>query len=236
MLRESMLRKAAMAVALWATVPLASVAQAADSFSYLGTTIGRPTFNRPDLGDPPFSLSGQLVRFHARQFFVDTRTNCTVDSSQNGTSAIAFDGVIHVYKGSFNPSDPVRNVIAGNDNFFEETESVAENFRIQLEVEPRIPHFIVTSAVAPQTRSDSLGRIRVGAGDFQNTVSCDSSPVFLSSDLSVPQGERVSDAVDKSNCAVFKGQSTCKGGLLGNRFQVAAQLASRAPGSRPDFR
>ncbi len=128
LLRSIMNSGTAIGLVVLATVPVSSTAYAADSFAYTGTTTDRPTFNRPDTEDP-WRLSGQVVRYHARQFLVDRTTFCTVDSSQEGIPQGGFDGVIHVYQRSFDPNKPSTNVIAANNDFYEESESQA--FRVQ---------------------------------------------------------------------------------------------------------
>lgn len=224
MLLRSITRKVAIGLVGLATVAVGSVAYA-DVLSYSGTTNGRPSFNRPTIKSP-FQLSGQVVQYHGRQFIADQTTFCSVDSTQSGGPGRGFDGVIHVYKGSFNPAQPTVNVIFANDDFY------ATNFgysRIEpFRVEANVPYIIVTSAVAPGERTDDFGRKLLGSGDFQNKVSCDSSPV--SGNQVLQSEEFTQNALDVSNCKVdVDGKAVCVGDPrdsepLLNRFQISVNF------------
>src|SRR5262245_61272935 len=88
----------------------AASADANESFSYSGTTVGGPVFNRPGYV-PPFVTGAIQARYHVQSFQANFGTQCVVDSVQNGQ----YDGGLHIYQGAFDPLAPLQNLIAAND-------------------------------------------------------------------------------------------------------------------------
>ena len=86
-------------------------AQAA-TFTYSGDTTGAPTWNRPDQGNPPTTLStlATATPYDVFSFTVDTSSSYIFNSSS------PYDNYGFLYQGSFNPATPLANVIIGNDD------------------------------------------------------------------------------------------------------------------------
>ncbi len=85
---------------------------------YSGTTVGSPTFNRPNAnGDnPPTTISGSAtaVPFDVVQFSIATTGTYTFSSQS--VSPPSWDNYTFLYSNSFDPANPLNNVLIGNDN------------------------------------------------------------------------------------------------------------------------
>jgi subtilisin len=87
---------------------------------------GGPTFNNPNEGTPPTTLSttGTAVYYHVQAFTVPVAGTYslqqTVASYTNGT-ATDQDGYFSLYQNSFNPATPLANVLAANDDGQQQT-------------------------------------------------------------------------------------------------------------------
>ncbi len=108
-------------------MPIASAALAlgfalpsrAFTLIYSGNTKGGPTFNRPQTAGfeiaptDPIALStiGTRVPYFVQPFIVDTTDSYDVFGSQN------FDGIQYLYQNSFDPNNPLVNLLDGNDPF-----------------------------------------------------------------------------------------------------------------------
>jgi hypothetical protein len=112
--------------ALSAIISLAIILPSeASTLSYSGDTTNAPTFNRPQTEgfeggtNPPTSLSsnGTAVPYFSQPFVVDTTGFYDVIGSQN------FLGIQYLYTNSFNPANPLENVLSGNDPFPDEGNS-----------------------------------------------------------------------------------------------------------------
>jgi hypothetical protein len=90
----------------------------ADTINYSGTTLGDPVFNRPvDNGaDPPDVLSfvGDAVPFDAFSFQVTTAGLYSFFST--ATDPDFWDNYTFLYVNSFDPTNPLTNVLIGNDD------------------------------------------------------------------------------------------------------------------------
>jgi len=102
--------------------------------AYEDTTVGGMTFQRPE-GVGPLLLDGE-VAFHAFPFTVETGGFYDFLSEQD------YDGYLHLYADSFDPQDPLGNVLAGNDDLQTNRQS---GFAILLEP---AEYVVVTSAFA----------------------------------------------------------------------------------------
>lgn len=81
--------------------------------NWAGTTVGKPTFDRPIQGTPPSSTYGSATfRYEFKSFAVSTAGSYTLDAAYP-----VMDGYLFVYSGSFNPSSPLTNCLAANDDF-----------------------------------------------------------------------------------------------------------------------
>ena len=90
----------------------------AGAVSYLGTTLGSPTWNRPNAGSPPVSpLSGigTAVAFSVQQFSV-TQSG-PYDFMSTSLTPTSWDNNAYLYRTGFNPLSPLTNIIVGNDDF-----------------------------------------------------------------------------------------------------------------------
>ncbi|MEZ4887599.1 MAG: SdrD B-like domain-containing protein [Chitinophagales bacterium] len=76
--------------------------------SYLGTTVGRPLWERP-IGTGP-NVVTEDVRFDIFSFKVPTNGTYTFNANFNN-----FNGYLHLYDGSFDPTSPFTGLIAGAD-------------------------------------------------------------------------------------------------------------------------
>lgn len=97
-----------------AIFPTAPSAQAA-TFTYTGTTIGGPVFNRPvaNFSSPPTAVAGPggaMVSYSTFNF------NVTAPDSYDFQSTASFDNFTVLYQNSFNPADSVANAIIANDD------------------------------------------------------------------------------------------------------------------------
>jgi len=79
-----------------------------------GDTSGMPTWNRPLSGDPPAGLSGTgtAVAYQAVPFWVDTSGVYTLEI----TAFAPGDSFLVLYGNSFNPSTPLTNALAADDD------------------------------------------------------------------------------------------------------------------------
>lgn len=146
----------------------------AGTFSYAGTTVGGPTWNRPietpfgdpagicELGDNPveipcggngLSTNGTVVSYNVLNFAVDISGLYNFNSQQAG----AFNGFIFIYQGSFNPTLPINNFLAANNNIIpsNRTQSAINN----LNLTAGTSYFFVTT-----------GNTNVDAGTFNNSI------------------------------------------------------------------
>jgi Tol biopolymer transport system component len=77
---------------------------------YIGSTLGGPTFVRPDNEDG-LSPAERTVPYHVYTFISPVTDTFTIDSAQD------FDGYLFLYDNRFDPRNPERNLIAANDDF-----------------------------------------------------------------------------------------------------------------------
>ena len=88
------------------------------SFSYTAVTTGQPTFNRViqngNAVPNTLSLIGTAVRYASTAFAVDQAGNYTVDSLS--TTPALWDNYTILYRSTFNPLNPLLNVIIANDD------------------------------------------------------------------------------------------------------------------------
>lgn len=114
--------------------------------AYEGTTVGAPTFQRPDGAGP--SLIDGVVAFDAFTFTAESTAFYDIASQQD------YDGYLHLYRAPFNPETPLENVVAGNDDLGNNRASGFAEFLTE-----GTEYVLVTSAFA-------VGE----AGGFSNTI------------------------------------------------------------------
>jgi hypothetical protein len=106
-------RVAPFTLAALAAAALLAVATPAQAmiYTYVGDTTGGATFNRPFEDGSGLSAVGTAVRYHAFEFTVSTAGSYTFL-----TTAPGYDPFVFLYGPSFDPSAPLANFIAGNDD------------------------------------------------------------------------------------------------------------------------
>lgn len=89
---------------------------AAGSISFTGSTVGRPSFNRPDENQdrPPVSLSGERVPFDVFAFTVNVTG--TYNFTSAATNPANWDNFTLLYADAFDPTRPLINVLIANDD------------------------------------------------------------------------------------------------------------------------
>ncbi|MEA5534913.1 PEP-CTERM sorting domain-containing protein [Crocosphaera sp. XPORK-15E] len=125
-LKKSSLSAVAVAGVTSLVALLAPSAAMALTFSYSGDLTGQPTFNRPDAGDPPTGLAqfSTAVPFQTQAFTVDTtgsgyeiigrwQPSSGAPADANPTA----DGYLFLYQDSFDPLNPLSNILSGDDDF-----------------------------------------------------------------------------------------------------------------------
>jgi hypothetical protein len=130
-----------------------TVTNAATSWSYQGSNVGGPTFNRPGEYEP--ILSGKMVPYQAQGFSVNNTTNCMFYSAQD------YDGFLLLYKDMFDPSDPLKNLIAANNDAVLGINNTSLVWLVPLFLQAQRSYVLVTSAF-------NVGE----SGSFENTVHC----------------------------------------------------------------
>ena len=102
--------------ALWAaTVALLAVwfGGVCAAQSWNGTTVGKPTFDRPNQGQPPTSTAGSAsYKYEQKAFAVSTAGTYTIEATYP-----AMDGYLFVYSGSFDPTSPRTNCLSADDDY-----------------------------------------------------------------------------------------------------------------------
>ena len=97
--------------------PLTPSVQAV-TFTYTGTTVGGPVWNRPveNFSNPPTAISGgagEAVSYSTFGFNVTAPDSYVFQSTATSPN---FDNYTFLYQNSFNPADPIANIIIGNDD------------------------------------------------------------------------------------------------------------------------
>ncbi len=134
---------------------LSAVAYGEAATSFYGSTKGNPTFNHPaDLT----TLSGDFTRYDVQPFRVNQSVHCFIQSVQEGDD---FDGMLFLYRGSFNPGSPLTNLIALDDDD-DDTYFVGTTRIDSIQLFSTNDYFLVTAGYDP-----------FDFGTFTNTITCD---------------------------------------------------------------
>jgi hypothetical protein len=101
----------------FAAVLALSSPAAAEVISYTGTTLGGPTWNRPNTGNPPTTLSGFATNVPYSAFTFSPTQSGNYNFLSLGTNPVNWDNFLVLYAGAFNPATPLANVVIANDDF-----------------------------------------------------------------------------------------------------------------------
>ncbi|MGB5076044.1 MAG: PEPxxWA-CTERM sorting domain-containing protein [Sphingorhabdus sp.] len=125
------------------------IAAPASAAEFIGDTTGAPTWNRPILGGPGLSNVGTAVPYKATSFTVDAAGNYVISLTAltNG-----FDIYLHLYQNSFDPNNPLTNLLAGDDD-----SGVALNSSLNFGLATGTSYF----AVASGYMNDDFGAYRL---------------------------------------------------------------------------
>lgn len=136
------------------------------AFSFYGSNATGKTFNRPNADGS--SLSGKIVAYAVQPFFVNAAATCTIRSVQEGS----FDGWLLLYRGSFNPSQPLSNLEAVNDDGELGKGSSAI---VNAALNPNQDYYLVTAGAEAGV-----------VGNFTNFVACSGAARVIPGNGSVP--------------------------------------------------
>lgn len=141
-------------------------AAAGAAFSFYGTTATGRTFDRPAIPGP--GLSGKTVGYSSQPFFVDANATCSLSSVQEGS----FNGVVYLYQGAFDPSNPVNNLVAANDDA---ATGAGTSALAGLALDANKSYYLVTASNEPGT-----------TGSFSSFVACTGAAKVLAGDGAMP--------------------------------------------------
>jgi hypothetical protein len=151
---------------------LSSIAPKAQAaiISYPGTTVGAPTWTRPNEGTPPTANTGTgtAVSYSSYAFNVDAPG--TYNFLSVSTTPPFWDNYTFLYRNTFNPSTPLVNAIVGNNNVLVPG---ASGFSTSLAA--GINYFFVTT-----------GNTNASAGEFRNFIE-GSGNILAGSVTAVPE-------------------------------------------------
>lgn len=129
----------------------AAVVHADAATTFYGSTAAQPFFNRPE---SLAALSGVSTRYAVQPFRSNADSSCSIEGVQEG----GFDGMLFLYHGSFDPTSPLTNLVALNDD----STSGSGSSRIEpLSLDFSADYFLVTA-----------GYQAGGAGTFSNMIHC----------------------------------------------------------------
>jgi hypothetical protein len=87
----------------------------AGTTSYSGDTTGDPTWQRTVGMSSSLSSVGTAVSYETQAFSVSASGNYTITSAYD--EAAGYDGYLHLYASSFDPTDQLTNLMAGDDDY-----------------------------------------------------------------------------------------------------------------------
>jgi hypothetical protein len=115
--------------------------------------VNQPTFNHPA---SLFALSGVQAEYSVQPWFPNVDGTCTIQSVQEGD----FDGMIFVYRNTFNPNSPLTGLIAMNDDDGD-TYGQGTSFILEVDVDFSDNYYLVTSGYGSSDQ-----------GQFANHIFC----------------------------------------------------------------
>lgn len=133
-----------------------------------GETTNGPTFNRPTEDGTTLDAEGENVFFHLYGYFhVSASGTYTITSSQEG-----WDGMIFLYENNFSRTNPLVNLVAGNDNF-----GGVGTSQITAQLEAGTIYYLVTTGVNAEEYGNFdtqiLGNGNVYCNDGNTQLGCD---------------------------------------------------------------
>jgi hypothetical protein len=158
-------RRLAPPVALLLALLAPERGEANAAFAFYGTTNTGKTFNRPT--EDRTALTGKVVGYGVQPFFVDADATCTLYSVQEFAN-----GLIYLYEGAFDPSAPLQNLVAADDDA-DLGAGTSAVFGVPLDRNKS--YYLVTSATDPG-----------GGGSFSTFVACAGAARVLAGDGSMP--------------------------------------------------
>jgi len=192
------LLSAALLTSLISALPAATAAWAGAAYSFYGTTESGPTFNRPN--EAGNALSGQVVTYSVQPFFVDADASCTLYSVQEGS----FDGMIFLYGGAFDPTEPLLNLIGQNDDA---DLGAGSSAIVGAALDHSRSYYLVTAAKTAGTN-----------GNFSTFVACSGANRVLAGDGSMPAYDGRYGEVQKGRFRISATWRDFQGGTGSARF------------------
>jgi hypothetical protein len=154
-------------IAWGVTASISSLTPSAQAvtFTYSGTTVGGPVFNRPvdNFSSPPTAVVGEAVPYSSFGFTV------SAPDSYIFRSVAKFDNFTVLYQNSFNPADSVFNAIIANDDILG-LPLYTSGFTTALN--PGTNYFLVTTAYenSPISTAGTFSNRIDGAGTVSSIV------------------------------------------------------------------
>ncbi|MCB1009048.1 MAG: hypothetical protein KDB94_09150 [Acidobacteria bacterium] len=197
MARRTLL-SAAFLACLLSALPAATPAWAGAAYSFYGTTATGATFNRPNGAGN--ALSGEMVGYGVQPFFVDADATCTLYSVQEG----AFDGMIFLYGGAFDPTEPLQNLLGASDDA---DLGVGSSAILGATLDHTKSYYLVTSAKAAGTN-----------GNFSTFIACSGAARVLAGDGSMPAYDGRYGEVQKGRFRISATWRDFQGGTGSGKF------------------
>lgn len=128
---------------------------------FSGTTSGGPTWIRPAEGSPPTGLSpgAGYVPYHVQPFYVTGTAEFDLVSEVPGNPDVRWDHFTLLYQDEFDASNPLVNVLLGNDDL--PGGGGLESGFLDVWLHPGIQYFFVTTGFSQWAEA---------AGTFENTI------------------------------------------------------------------
>ncbi len=114
------------------------------------------------------ALSGKVVGYSSQPFFVDANAACSVFGVQEGS----FNGLLYLYQGAFDPSNPLANLVASNDDA---ATGAGTSALAGVALDQNRSYYLVTASNEPGV-----------TGAFSNFIACTGAARVIAGDGSMP--------------------------------------------------
>ncbi len=172
--------------------------------TFVGSNVGGPTWHRPDQGNPPTTIySGADLHYSVQSFRLLVNSTCYIIGNQT------YDGYIHLYRNSFNPSSPLTNLISGDDDGILWTGTSYLPYGGPTTGVPNAASQMALSAGTYYLVTSSYSTTN-GEGTFQNSVHCQPTT-----------GSAATPVLVQGSCGHYSGYPTENEICLGEHFLVA---------------